>query len=88
MIECICSDEAAHRKQLEERQPGIPGWHELDWSEVVRVKAYYAPWDEERLLLDAVNPLEENIAATLAYLRGYTGLDTRDAAAQKTHYNI
>ena len=37
-------------------------------SEVERVKAYYAPWNEERLILDAVHPLEENIAAALRYL--------------------
>lgn len=75
-------------EDTQQRQRGIPGWHELDWSEVVRVKAYYAPWDKERLILNAVNPLEKNIAAALAYLRGCTGLDTRNAAARKTHYNI
>ncbi|HTP09419.1 MAG TPA: AAA family ATPase [Anaerolineae bacterium] len=68
-IECICSDEATHRDRMNVRRRGIPGWHELDWSEVERVKAYYAPWDEERLILDAVQPLEENIAAALRYLR-------------------
>jgi hypothetical protein len=36
---------------------------------VERVKAYYAPWDEERLILDTVNPLADNIAAALRYLR-------------------
>jgi len=69
VIECICSDEAAQRERMKVRQRNIPGWHELDWSEVERVKAYYAPWDEERLILDAVNPSEENIAAALRYLR-------------------
>jgi len=69
VIECICSDEVAHRDRMKVRQRGIPGWHELDWSEVERVRSYYAPWDEERLILDAVNPLEENIAAALCYLR-------------------
>ncbi len=69
VIECICSDEAAQRDRLVGRQRGIPGWHELDWSEVERVKAYYAPWEEERLILDAVNLLEDNIAAALRYLQ-------------------
>src|SRR5512139_2668767 len=69
VIECTCSDIATHRDRLGGRQRGIPGWHELDWSEVERVKAYYAPWEEERLILDAVKPLEENIAAALHYLR-------------------
>jgi predicted kinase len=69
VIECICSDEVAHRDRLKVRQRGIPGWHELDWSVVERVRVYYAPWDEERLILDAVHPLEENVAAALRYLR-------------------
>jgi predicted kinase len=68
VIECICSDETVQRDRLGGRQRGIPGWHELDWSEVERVKAYYTPWNEERLILDAVHPLEENIAAALRYL--------------------
>jgi len=72
VIECIYSDEAAQRDRLVGRQRGIPGWHELDWSEVERVKAYYAPWDEERLILDALKPLTENIATALQYLQPYS----------------
>ena len=69
VIECICSDEAAQRERMKVRQRNIPGWHELDWSEVERVKAYFTPWNEERLILDAINPLEDNVAAALHYLR-------------------
>jgi predicted kinase len=69
VIECICSDEATQRDRMSMRQRHIPGWHELDWPEVERVRVYYAPWDEERLILDAVNPLADNIAAALQYLR-------------------
>ncbi len=69
VIECLCSDETIHRARLASRQRGIPGWHELDWSEIERVRAVYPAWDEPRLALDAVNPLEQNIRAALAYLR-------------------
>jgi predicted kinase len=69
VIECVCSDEMAHRARLTIRERGIPGWHELDWSEVERVKSYYAEWHDERLIIDAVNPLDDNIAAVLDYLR-------------------
>jgi predicted kinase len=69
VIECVCSDEAAQRDRMNMRQRHIPGRHELDWSDVERVKAYYAPWDEKRLILDALNPLEANIAAAVGYLR-------------------
>lgn len=68
VIECICSDESIHRARLETRQRGIPGWHELDWSEVARVNSYYFPWREDRLVLDAVQPLHENIQACLQWL--------------------
>lgn len=68
IIECICSDESIHRARLGVRQRAIPGWHELDWSEVERVRAKYPPWTEDRLVLDAVQPLAQNLHAALAYL--------------------
>ena len=34
VVECICSNTDLHRRRLEERQRGIPGWYELKWSEV------------------------------------------------------
>ncbi len=68
VIECIWSDEQAHRTHLEKRQRSISGWHELDWSEVERVKAYYAPWTEDHLVVDAVRPAAQNIEVILKYL--------------------
>ena len=72
VIECVWSDENAHRAHLAKRQRHIPGWHELEWSEVERVKKYYAEWNEERLVLDAANALKDNIAAALEYLTDVT----------------
>jgi predicted kinase len=68
VIECICSDESIHRARLEQRQRNIPGWPELTWAEVERVRAYYAPWMEDRLVLDTINPFDENIVAALRYV--------------------
>lgn len=69
MIECICSDIALHQERLKGRQRGIPGWHELEWSEVERVRSYYVPWDEDRLVLDMVRPFDENLSAALEYCK-------------------
>ena len=69
VIECVCSDEAAHRTRLSRRERSIPGWHELDWSEVERVQSYYAAWQEDQLIVDAMRPVEENIKAVLKYLQ-------------------
>jgi len=52
VIECICSDESIHRSRLTGRKRNIPGWHELEWSEVEQVKPYYFAWEGERLVLD------------------------------------
>ncbi len=60
VIECICSDVSLHRARLLDRKRNIQGWHELEWSEVERVKQYYSPWEEEHLVLDMLRPLEEN----------------------------
>lgn len=77
VIECVWSDAARHRLYLEQRRRNIPGWHELVWSDVERVKTYYVLWDEERLVLDAANPLGENIKAAVEYLSNYNGNPSR-----------
>lgn len=66
-IECICSDETLQRARLKDRERNIPGWHELEWSEVERVKQYYLPWEGERLVLDMALPLEENLFKARKY---------------------
>ena len=67
VIECICSDEYLHRSRLKDRKRNIPGWHELEWTEVERVKQYYSPWEGERLVLDMVRSFEENLFTARKY---------------------
>lgn len=67
VIECICSDESVHRARLQDRRRNIPGWHELEWSDVEKVKSYYLPWEGERLILDMIHPLEENLLKARKY---------------------
>ena len=67
VIECICSDESVHRAQLSKRERNIPGWHELEWVDVEKVKSYFSPWNEEHLVLDMINPFEENVSEAIRY---------------------
>jgi predicted kinase len=67
VIECICSDESLHRARLQGRKRNIPGWHELEWSEVERVRRYYLPCEEEHLILDMTNPFKENFLKAKDY---------------------
>jgi predicted kinase len=68
VIECVCSDEALHRARLERRRRNIPNWSELTWADVQRVKSYYQPWTEDRLIIDTVAPMEQNFPLVRAYL--------------------
>jgi predicted kinase len=68
-VECVCSDERTHRLRIEGRQRGIPGWYELTWQEVEEARSRYEPWAGEHLVLDAVRPLDENLATLESYLR-------------------
>ena len=67
VIHCICSDESFQRARLSQRERSIPGWHELKWADVEKVREYFSPWEEERLVLDMMNPYQENLAMALAY---------------------
>jgi predicted kinase len=67
VIECVCSDENLHRSRLSDRHRGIPGWHELEWADVEKVRGYYPAWEEEHLVLDMVNPLDENVLKARTY---------------------
>lgn len=69
VIECICSDEDIHRQGLLSRERNIPGWHELDWSDVEKVKQYYQTWNEDRLILDMVDDINRNISKVKLYCR-------------------
>lgn len=68
VIECTCSDDRVHRERLAGRRRGIPGWYEVMWDGVEAVRARYEAWDEERAVLDAVEPLQANIAAAIEYV--------------------
>lgn len=68
LIECICSDEAVHRERIEGRIRGIPGWHEVGWDFVERMRAELPPMTGDRLTVDAMEPMEGNICRVLDYI--------------------
>ena len=69
VIECICSDEAVHRERLAQRRRAIPDWPELEWADVARVRGYFEPWFEDRLVLDSVEPISANVERAIAYVQ-------------------
>jgi predicted kinase len=65
LVECVCSDEDLHRQRLEGRVRGIPGWHEVGWDHVVRMRAEFRRPATPTMVLDAVRPAAENLRAVL-----------------------
>jgi predicted kinase len=76
VVECTCSDEALHRTRVEGRDRGIPNWDELEWEWVLEARRTYEPLAGDKLVVDAVDPFAQNLAA----VRDYIGLTTRNDA--------
>lgn len=74
MLECICSDPKLHRDRLEARSRQIEGFnYEPTWDEVEQRRLEYEPCDEEeRCVVDACDPLDDNVALAVAHVTAYT----------------
>jgi predicted kinase len=68
-IETICSDVDLHRQRTEGRVRSIPGWHEITWTHVEKMRERYEAWDEPHLIVDAVQPYEDNLRTVLTYIK-------------------
>jgi predicted kinase len=70
IIECVCGDEAVHRRRIEARVRNIAGMPEVTWDRVQRRRAEYEAWTNARLTLDtSAKSAEQLIAEALNYLR-------------------
>jgi predicted kinase len=68
VVEVICSDEETHRDRLVRRARDIDGFPEPSWEEVVRRRDEWEPWRDERVVVDSVGELQENVAAALEFV--------------------
>ncbi|QNK82905.1 hypothetical protein [Nakamurella sp. PAMC28650] len=68
VIECVCRDVAVHRSRIEGWVRGIPGWHGIDWNHVEHMRSGVGSLQVERLVVDAVRPLETNEAQVWSYI--------------------
>jgi predicted kinase len=70
IIEVICSDERIHRQRLSSRRRNIDGFPEPSWDEVQQRRAEWEPWTDDRLVIDSMRSIEENLAGALTFLLG------------------
>jgi len=69
IIECVCIDQAIHRRRIDARIRNIDGMAEIDWARVEQRRAEYEAWTDARLSLDtSAEPPERLLAEALRYL--------------------
>jgi predicted kinase len=69
IIECVCADEATHRRRIEARVRNIEGMAEVTWARVEKRRTEYEAWTDARLTLDtSAHPPERLLAEAIGYL--------------------
>jgi hypothetical protein len=68
VVECVCSNVDVHRTRVEGRTRSIPGWYEITWAQVIATRESYVPLDEPKLVIDAVDALDENLVKVRRFL--------------------
>ncbi|MEN3357002.1 MAG: hypothetical protein V7637_984 [Mycobacteriales bacterium] len=68
VVHCVCTDVDLHRQRITGRERGIPGWHEIDWDHVQRMRRELQPPRMPALTVDAVSPLAHNLQLVLAQI--------------------
>jgi predicted kinase len=76
VIECVCSDIDVHRSRVAGRRRDIPGWYELTWEWVERGRQLYKPLSDPKVVVDTVEPAEENLDRVMRHLDGVRAVNT------------
>lgn len=70
IVECVCTDIDQHRPRVVGRTRDIPGWHEIGWDHVERMRTEYPPLTTGHITVDTVNSLDVNIRYILEQIGG------------------
>lgn len=67
-VEVFCSDVEEHQRRLTDRRREIVGFPEPTWASVIERQNAFRDWGDDRLRVDSMRPLEENVAIVLEYV--------------------
>ncbi len=67
-IEVVCSDDDAHRSRLEGRRRDLEPYPALTWEAVLERRRETESWTFDRLVLDSVRAVDENVARAIEHL--------------------
>jgi predicted kinase len=63
-----CGDDEVYQRRLGQRVRTIEGYPEPTWEGVLRRRAEFPAWSDERLTVDSVNAQADNLRLVLDYL--------------------
>ncbi len=66
---CTCSDDAVWSDRMKQRVQYVPGWKPVGWEDVLRMRDYYQPWNDNALTVDSIIPPEDNYSLVVDYIR-------------------
>lgn len=66
-VEVFCSDAEEHQRRLRDRRREIVGFPESTWASVIERRESICAWADDRLRVDSMRPLNENVMAVLEY---------------------
>ena len=69
---CYCSDDNMWRERMTDRVHYVPGWKPVGWADVLRMREYYQPWNDNALFMDSVRSPEDNFPVALDYIQHAT----------------
>jgi predicted kinase len=67
-IEVRCSDADVHRRRLLSRQRSLDGFPEPTWDSVQERRPHFDDWRDDRLVLDSMASLDENLRLAREHL--------------------
>lgn len=66
----ICSDDTVWQQRMESRVQYIPGWRPVGWDDVLKMRSYYQPWDDNALVIDSMIAPQVNFEKVLKAIEG------------------
>jgi hypothetical protein len=71
----VCPDEQAHHERVARRSRGIPGWPAtVNWEHVQRTRELWAPWEQDRLVIDTLQALDDCVERVVRRTSEYARL--------------
>ncbi|MBL8117999.1 MAG: hypothetical protein JNJ78_10765, partial [Anaerolineae bacterium] len=57
------------QERMKERVQYVPGWKPVGWDDVLRMREYYQPWNNNALFIDSLRSPDENLPVVMDHIQ-------------------